>query len=265
MKIRAFVAAVAGGIASMRIPAFVAAVAVGIASPVTARAREPEPAPPTSSEAVPEVPSEASLETQAQEAFAAGRYDEVVALAAEAYARTGQIRHLYAQAHAERFAGHCDAALGLYARVMAAEPDSVLGQHAREGIKLCEQSLPREPPPPEPVAPTVVAPTPAPTPTKADTRARAGDPLGGTLLGLGLAAFAASASLAVVSASHARRLDRADDERTLLDEQRKARGFEAGAITLGVVGTGLVVGGIIRLVQRSRRSGSTPRSSAHHR
>lgn len=249
-------------LASMKIRALVAAAAVGIASPATARAREPEPT--TPSEAVAEAPSEASLAAKAQEAFAAGRYDEVVALAAEAYARTGQIRHLYAQAHAERFAGHCDAALGLYARVMAAEPDSVLGQHARDGIKLCEQSLAREPPPPEPVAP-VVASTPVPTPTKSDTRVRAGDPLGGALLGLGLAGLAAAASLAVVSASHARRLDQADDERTLLDEQRKARGFEAGAITLGVVGTGLVIGGIVRLVQRSRRGRSIPRSSAHQR
>lgn len=253
-------------LASMvKLRALVAATAVGIASPAAARGPASDRTTPSAGASAPEVASEASLEEQAQAAFAAGRYDEVVALAAEAYARTGQVRHLYAQAHAERFAGHCEAALGLYARVMAAEPDSVLGQHAREGIKLCEQSLPREPPPPEPVAPTIVAPTPAPTPTMPDARTRAGDALGGTLLGVGLAAFAAAASLAVVSASHARRLDRADDERTLLDEQRKARGFEAGAITLGVVGTGLVVGGIVRLVQRSRRGGATPRSSAHHR
>jgi hypothetical protein len=211
---------------------------------------------PVAAESEPVAEAEATveeLETRAQEAFQAGRYDEVVELAAEAYARTGEVRHLYAQAHAERFRGHCEEALALYARVMAADPDGVLGQHARDGIKLCEEQLAHAPAPALTTDAVAKTPPATPPPTPRDERRRP-DPLGTVLVVLGAATLAVGASLAVLASSHARKLDRATDERTIVDEQRRARAFQGSAIGVSVLGTGLVIGGIVRLVQRSRRA-----------
>lgn len=227
------------------------AVRPAVAAPVEDAPATPEAAPdaePTAAASDPPpastAPSEEELELRAQQAFEAGRYLEVVELAAEAYARTGELRHLYAQAHAERFAGNCEAALGHYARVMAAEPESMLGQHARDGIKLCEQQLPRERPRPD-VEPAAQDETP--TTPKSPRRP---DPLGSTLLTFGIASLAGATALAVLAGTHARRLEAAVDERTLLDEQRRARVFEGASIAVGVAGSALVVAGIVRLVQR---------------
>lgn len=194
-------------------------------------------------------PSVEELELRAQAAFEAGRYREVVELAAEAYARTGELRHLYAQAHAERKAGNCEAALGLYARVMAAEPDDLLGQHARDGIKLCEEQIQRPPPPTEVPRP-VVEPTPRGEPSTPPVASPRIDPLGTTMLALGIVALAGATGFAVLTRVHARRLHAATDERALLDEQRRARGYEGATIAVGVAGSALVIAGIVRLVQR---------------
>lgn len=238
-----------------RTRAAIAAVLVSIATPGRAIAEAPASTS-IDTPAVSDAPTESELEARAQQAFAAGRYDEVVELAAQAFALTGQLRHLYAQAHAERFRGNCNAALGLYARVLAADTDGVLGQHAREGIKLCESSITEaaaEPPPPV-FEPTPPSPTPQVAP-RPEGRSRRRDPVGPLLLGVGIVGIAASASLAVVASLHARRLDRAGDERRVLDEQRRARGFEGAAIAVAVLGCGLVVGGIVRLIQTARRPG----------
>lgn len=238
-----------------RTRAAIAAVLVSITTPAWA-----EPA--TEPAADRPVPTEAELEARAQQAFAAGRYDEVVELAAQAFALTGQLRHLYAQAHAERFRGNCNAALGLYARVLAADTDGVLGQHAREGIKLCEPSIiTAAPEPPPPVLASPPPPSIPPVSPRADARPRRRDPVGPLLLGAGVVGIAASASLAVVASIHALRLERASDERGVLDEQRRARAFEGAAIAVAVVGSGLLVGGIVRLVQGARRSGPRVRAA----
>jgi hypothetical protein len=234
----------------VRVRALVACVVLVAGRPAAASDRSrAEPAPSTAPSGDESVEA---LELRAQQAFAAGRYDEVVTLAAEAFARTGELRHLYAQAHAERFAGRCKDALGLYARVMAADPEGVLGQHAREGIKLCESQLEQAPTPPPPLVRDAAVP-PASPPPPVEPRRRAADPLGSVLLGLGVASLAAGASFAVLAASHARKLDRADDEQRIAVEQRRARAFEGAAIGVSALGTGLVIGGIVRLVQRSRR------------
>ncbi|HET6582314.1 MAG TPA: hypothetical protein VFG69_02680, partial [Nannocystaceae bacterium] len=131
--------------------------------------------------------------------------------------------------------------------------EGVLGQHAREGIKLCEEQLDRAPPPTIPAAAVAETPVASPPP-EIDARKRAPDPLGSVLLAIGVAALAGSASLAVLASTHARKLDRAGDERTLVDEQRRARAFEGAAIGVSIAGTGLVIGGIVRLVQKARRN-----------
>lgn len=215
-----------------------------------------------------------ALERAAQDAFAAGRYGDTVRFAARAYELTGDVRHLYAQAHAERFRGDCSAALRLYARVMAAEPDGDLGRLARRGVELCEEQGTTETPEPEPApspAPKpepVTAPTPDPAsaattgddPSRDRSKPRHAarwirDPLGGALLGTGVAAVAAGAGLWVQSSAELRASDRADDEATFADARSRARGFRIGAIVAFCASGALVTSAAVRygLVARAQR------------
>jgi hypothetical protein len=234
----------------VRLRALVACVVLLTGRPAVAGDPRPVATPPAT-DATTSEPSVAELEHRAQEAFAAGRYDEVVELAAEAFARTGEVRHLYAQAHAERFAGRCSEALGLYARVMAAEPEGVLGEHAREGIKLCEAELARAPAPAIDVPPSTVPP-PADAPAKPPERGRP-DVLGTVLVAFGVGSLAAAGAFTGLAVTHARKMDEADDEQEIVDEQKRARAYQGAAIGMSVLGTGLVIGGIVRLVQQSRK------------
>lgn len=216
----------------------------------------------------PDPHDEAALERAAQKAFAAERYDDTVRFAARAFELTGDVRHLYAQAHAERFRGNCSAALGLYARVMAAEPTSELGELARRGIQLCEEvdpavgSAPAATPPTEPEPepePALAAPVGAPEDRPPRPRPRwIRDPLGGTLLGTGVVAVAVGAGLWVQASADLRAADRADDEATFADARRRARGFRIGAIVGFAAGGALLTGAVVRygLVARKARPGA---------
>ena len=70
------------------------------------------------------------------------------------------------------------------------------------------------------------------------------------MLALGVVALAGATGFAVLTRVHARGLHAATDERALLDEQRRARGYEGATIAVGVAGSALVIAGIVRLVQR---------------
>lgn len=213
----------------------------------------------------PEPRSEEELERAAQAAFAAEDYAQVVSLAAEAYALTGALRHLYAQAHAERFAGDCQAALALYARVLAADPGGPFGSLSRDGIRLCEERLATEveppAPTPEPPPPAVpAATTPAPPPVRDDgpdeprqERRWIADPVGGVVLGFGVAALAVGTGLAVAASSATRAAESAGDERDYAADRRRSRTLAVGGIASLAAGGLLVAGAAIRYATVARR------------
>jgi hypothetical protein len=215
----------------------------------------------------PDPNDESALERAAQEAFAQERYADTVRLAARAFELTGDYRHLYAAAHAERFRGNCGAALGLYARVMAAEPTNELGELARRGIQLCEEThsdpgsiaAPTSPPDPSSEPAPEVATSPDPTPEPPRPRPRwIRDPLGGTLLGTGIVAVAVGAGLWVQSSADLRAADRAEDEAAFAGARQRAQGFRIGGIIGFAAGGALLTGAAIRygLVARPRRLGA---------
>jgi hypothetical protein len=216
----------------------------------------------TATDPAPDPNDEAALEQAAQRAFAGQRYDDVVRYAARAFEVSGDYRHLYAQAHAERFRGNCATALGLYARVMAAEPDSELGELARRGIALCGDAAPDPAPAPTASAPPDPAPTPTTSPTPTDPqpahRSRAPvwlrDATAGVLMATGVAAVAAGAGLWVQSSADLRASDRADDEAEFVDRRGRAQGFRVGAVVAFSVGGALVTGAAIRYGLVARRS-----------
>ncbi len=202
-------------------------------------------------------------------------------LAARAYALTGDPRHLYAQALAERRLGRCREALILYARVLASVEDdptyAALVDGTRQGIKLCEASLEES----ESAKEAVVKPEPEPEPTQEPgTPAQAGssneasdgrvadgprpwfrDPLGGVLLGVGLAVGGgAGGTLWALSNRELSAAERAMDETVYADTRAQARGLRTGAVASLTVGGSLVIGAVVRyvLVRRAgRRSGTT--------
>jgi len=229
----------------------------------------PEGADETSEPGVAEGEPEASepedpdaLAAEAQAAFAEGRFEEARALAKRAHELTGDPRHLYAQAVAERQLERCRDALILYARLLADVQDdpaySALVDGTRQGIKLCEASL--EEPEPEPEPPPIVAETsePEPEPESVDPGPRPWfrDPLGGVMLGLGLAI--AGGGGGTMWALSNRRLDEAEaaiDETVFADTRAQARGLRTGAIASMTLGGALLVGAVVRygLVARTNR------------
>ncbi len=205
---------------------------------------------------------------EARRAFEAGDYDRVVELSREAYEATGELSFLYAQAHAERFRGNCEAALALYGRVLAANPTGEYAGFAQQGVRLCEEELAANPttpspepePSPEPPPPRVVEDTqPAPEPvTEQATRRSSPDILGAILLSTGAVATVAGATLLVSADFAGRRANNARDEATHIDNLERTRTLTISGAIVGGVGVALLAGATVRYLtlRRSRASAS---------
>lgn len=218
--------------------------------------------------AAPDSRSEAELTTAATAAYEAGDFERVVELAAAAYALTGEVRHLYAQAQAEHARGNCAAALALYGRVLASDPDGELGGYAAEQIHRCESRLDQEAaveedtvqpetPAPEPETSPVPPPDPPAVLDHDESKSKRVDPLGTALLGSGLAVAAGGTTLTLLARSAANQARDTNDEATYTDHRNRWRGMLiGGSIALGVGGA-LLVGAAVRygLVARSRGVG----------
>lgn len=216
---------------------------------VFAPAAEGSAPPPAESEA----PDVDALEAEAQAAFDAGDYDRVVEVAKRGYEASGKLAFLYAQAHAERYRGNCRDAMGLYGRVIAADPEGPFAAFARDGIQACEARDP-EPevapePEPEPAPPPIpVEPAPA-EPTRDRKRS---DPVGIALVSLGAASAVASVALFVTGGLALDQAEDADDEAVFDDSRIRARRlFIGGGVAAGAA-VALTTVGAIRLARHRR-------------
>ncbi len=203
--------------------------------------------------------SQATAE-EARHAFEAGDYDRVVELSREAYEATGEISFLYAQAHAERFRGNCEAALALYGRVLAANPTGEYAAFAQQGVRLCEEKLATEStepnPEPEPEPDLQAESLPPRRDDKAappanpisDTEASRPSPdvLGATLLSTGAVATAAGATLLVSGDFARRRADTAGDEATHIEHRERSTRLTISGATVGGAGASPPVGAAVR-------------------
>ncbi len=199
-------------------------------------------------------PDVETLAAEAQAAFEAGDYDRMLEISKQAYARSGNLAFLYAQAHAERFRGNCRDALGLYGRVIAADPDGPYAPLAREGIQICEAEPEAAAPEPEAEPEPVEPPPPAPVEPAPAADRRRPDPLGTALLATGAASAAASVVLFISGGVAANRADDAGDESTFDDARTRARGLMLGGGIAAGVAVALITGAGIRLsrVRRDR-------------
>jgi len=82
--------------------------------------------------------------------YKAAHYEQAAALLAASYAYAAKPDALFAQAQAERLAGHCDRAIEHYQQVLAQSKDAKTTRAVEAKLALCPQPEP-EPEPPKPV------------------------------------------------------------------------------------------------------------------
>lgn len=221
----------------------------------------------------PPSPPTGSPEARGERAYEDERYAEAAEAFGEAYAKSGDPKHLFAQAQAERIAGNCRAALNHYDEFLRSDPGRKSREDAELGSEECLEALkargetwlapianpePGPPPAPEEVEPEddepeEVEPDPEPKDRAQWPRDKLaiGLVVGGALVGgVGLALIGAGV-----------RLDRgagdAPTERTFeTDIDRSVRIHGAG-IGIAAVGGAVLLGGVIRwavVAKRERES-----------
>lgn len=153
---------------------------------------------------------------------------------------------LYAWAQAQRQAGHCDKAIGLYRRYIESKPTDVQIEAANTGISLCDQ-MPAVPPKPEKLPPP--PPDPVIQPPPSDSPPWYKDQLGGGLVIGGVASLAIGATFLVLSSSSEDAANQGTRAEFLdhLDEATLRR--RIGIVGLGI-GLGLATAGIVRYSTR---------------
>ena len=200
-------------------------------------------------------PSDA--ETRANEAYAAGDFEAAIEALEEAYELDPDPRFIFARGSAYQELGRCDDAIVAYEEFLATAPPKDQAQKAYGRIQTCRAELEEEPEPdePEPIPQPEPEPEPEP-PAPADTDGRRWhrDPIGGALLGTGLAVAATGGALIGVGANRRLGADDGGTEGTFRDDLRSSNTLQGVGIGLAVGGGALVVGAVIRYVLVARRS-----------
>jgi len=196
---------------------------------------------------------------RAERHFAAGEYEAAIEALEQAYAIEPDRAFVFAMGSAWQALGECEKAIEQYERFLATLPSAEQAASARERIALCR---PRKPPPPVVVAPPASAepvdgdvPPSRPPERKADVgRPWHRDPVGGVLLGLGLAVAVAGTGLEIAGATRRQGADDANDEQAFRRQLRQSNVMQGVGIGLIASGSALVVGAVIRyaLVRRGR-------------
>jgi tetratricopeptide (TPR) repeat protein len=212
-------------------------------------------------------PEARRLVGEAQKAFAAGAYDEAAEKIEAAYLIEPAPALLYPWAQAERSRGECRSAIDLYQKFIDTGPDEGIVAQAREHIEHCREQLadeevdesepddddiveailesdPLVEPEPEPIEPA----------PQDDVRPWHRDPVGGVLLGVGLAGVAVGFGLYGGAASLAKSVGDEDTNQDYADGRRRATGLRNGSIIAISVGSALLVGAVIRYATQARKT-----------
>lgn len=209
---------------------------------------------------------------EALAAFKAEDFDTAAAAVEAAYIIEPNPMLLYPWAQAERSRGNCAAAVELYQRFLDSNPPEAAATPARENMERCKEQLAAEAPEPEPEEepePEVIEeepePEPAPKPVTQDEQPKAkrwyADPVGGVLVGVGVAGVGVGAGLMGVAGSRAKKVadeDMHSDYLAARDGATKLR--NGGAIALSIGGA-LVIGGVVRYVLVAKK-GKESKASA---
>lgn len=224
-------------------------------------------------------PTEGSFETLVEQArvhFQAKRYAQAAAALEAAYGHSPNVDVLFNWANAERLAGRCDRAIGLYGHYLeqGGEYEKVAQQRRDE----CTESLPEgvvaidvleddsEPavedptaPPPESVLdepidePTADPPT---GPIVDDPPRTRPDVLGWTLTGVGIAGLATGSALVGVAYARDANATEQPSHNAYLDRIQGASRLSIAGWTVLGIGAATAIGGVVRLVVVRKRGSS---------
>lgn len=216
---------------------------------------------------------------EAQEAFQEEDFDAAAAAVEAAYIIEPEPMLLFPWAQAERSRGNCEAAVALYSRFLdsdAQAPDEMVTL-ATENRDLCQAELDEagddvivdddetsvvdevlaeedpEPPPPEPVG----------TDDQPKAKAWYKDPVGGVLVGVGVAGVGAGVGLLAVASSRAKGASELDSHTDYLDARTGATSLRNGGAIALSIGGALVIGGVVRylLVAKKNKAATAWRMS----
>ncbi|MEM6994487.1 MAG: hypothetical protein AAF721_28485 [Myxococcota bacterium] len=151
----------------------------------------------------------------------------------------------------------CEAAIPEYEAYLAEETDPANRQSAEAALDACRADVtPPEPvPPPDPTpqeavdSPLAPPEMPAPSPARPWHR----DPVGVSLVSVGLVGVGASAVLLIQARRGRDRAETAGDLQGFDDRFRRARGLNVGGYATLGVGAALIVGGVLSFVVAARR------------
>ena len=205
---------------------------------------------------------------EAQEAFRNEDYDAAAAAVEAAFLIEPQPMLLYPWAQAERSRGNCAAAVELYQRFLDSDPPEAAATPARENMERCQEQLAEEGGGEEEEIieddeeddlieddePEVDS-TPAPV-NDEQPKAKAWykDPLGGVLVGVGVAGVGAGAALMGLASSKAGKAADQDTHQAYLDEQDSATKLRNGGAIALSIGGALVLGGVVRYVVVAKKN-----------
>jgi tetratricopeptide (TPR) repeat protein len=191
-------------------------------------------------------------------AYTKGDFAAASAKLEESYELEYDVETLFAWAQSERKLERCDRAIDLYKKLLDTDLPAENKQAIAVQVGECQAILAAQAPveaapPPEPVAPPPVAPRPIeePKPVTPERRAWWKDPVGGTLVGVGVVGIGLGAVFLVqASGADKDKLTAATyPEFEALEAKAESRG-RLGVIGLAV-GGGLVLGGVIRYAMTS--------------
>lgn len=197
---------------------------------------------------------------EAQAAFKAEDFAAAAAAVEAAYIIEPNPILLYPWAQAERSRGNCAAAVELYQRFLDSGPSEDAATPARENMQRCQEQLDAEaeaePVEDEPVDEVIedepepeAKPEPA-TPKDDAPKAKAwyADPVGGVLVGVGVAGVGVGAGLLGVASSRAKKVADEEQHTDYLDARDRATGLRNGGAIALSVGGALVLAGVVRYV-----------------
>lgn len=179
---------------------------------------------------------------KATEAHQASNFEEALKELEAAFALDPQPDLLYAIGQVQVKLNNCPVAISYYERFLETKPGAEPAAAANEAITTCRNQLASQPPPaePEPAPQPTIQPTPAPAPTPPQAEARRFDPIGTTLIGVGVVSTLVGVifySSAVSKLDDAEAAPTYQESQTLVDDAHSKR-------TLSVIFTGVGVAAI---------------------
>ena len=224
--------------------------------------------------ASPEADTLASALSEAEAAVSDGRLDDASEALGRAYAVSNDPRHLYARGQIERTAGRCAVAIVLWESFLDTGPSANATAAAERSIAACKQEVEASAPP-APASPTSAAPTtatpdqersPPPTvdhgsgapasdrPDQPMTSPWFRDPLGWTLVGVGVAGLAVGGTFVGLAYNANDGSTDAGSDVAFADERDRAQRREIIGTVGFALGAAAIIGGTIRLaVLRAKR------------